>query len=264
MADLSLVLGVGHGHNELLAYLLNQSHYTFNKTPLVWELYPGPLGCFIRHEDTWNTRHDKVYEDFYNSIRSGDNWNSITTQEHIIELRRRVQEMHITQGKLAQYLNCLNFNEAIKIANSLEIRTSTAIWNLPESKHRNHYAQMEFSTGAAKSVDYSSLEYSLHEVCKWLVKKDAVQKQVEKTDANYKANINNFLDNDRDVFDSEMQKAMWSARMIENIDEKDCYSGNAFEKIQEFKQYNQPSHPLMHQINEMYWDEIVDESKQLS
>lgn len=261
MARLILVTGPGHGHNEFLSWVLNQSHYVNNDFNPTWELYPGPFGTFIRHDDSWNTFKDfPEYSWMYNTeIRNGIN--NLVQEHQIVRLRDAVMDIYAINNKISQYINCLNPKESISFARKHDITTSTAIIDLPNSKHRSHYVQMEFSIGAASTKDYGMMQFSLKEVCFWLTKKHRQQlTEIINANADYPANVNNLLSDDHDVVREEITRAMVMSGM-NPPDEATDFRDDVYKKIDYFKFINQPIHPLMKQINDMSWDDILEEAQ---
>lgn len=255
-----LVTGPGHAHNELLSWVLNQNTSVVNNFEFMWQLYPGPFGTFIRINDRWNTYKDyQWFANYYNSeLRAGTG--SQITEEQIIKLRDLVLELYAHSNHLSQYVNCLNVSESVKFASNNGIPSATAIIDLPNSKFRSHYVQMEFSIGAAESRDYSKMNFGLPEVCHWLVKKHRQQiNDILPSSADAIVNINNILSDDIDVVEYEIRKAMHETDMIMEVGT--LFREDTYENLQYFKFINQPVHALMQTINEMSWDDILEEAQ---
>jgi hypothetical protein len=261
MAHLILVIGPGHGHNELLSWTLNQSSFSANNYTLKWQLYPGEFGTFIRHDDAWNLQFDQCHRRLYKKLRNGVD--SIIEKDHIEQLQESLHNSYQSFARVSHYLNCLNIDQAVIYAKSLEVPCSIANIDLPNSKHRSHYVQMEFSLGAAQSRKYDNdLSYCIQEVCYYLVKKHAfTEKIIQENKFDYVCNINNILSDDYQEFFFEMNLAMVDSGISNDVERQE-YSSSTFENLQYFKFINQPIHPLMKQINEMSWQEIVDNAKQ--
>jgi hypothetical protein len=261
MSELILTIGPGHAHNELLSWTLNQSSYSVNHYKPQWQLYPGPFGTFIRHDDGWNMVDYPKFADVYDyEIRQG-NENDHVEEHHIEKLRDEVCDIFSLMNKTSVYINCLNVIEGVNFAKECGVDTATAILDLPNSKYRSHYVQMEFSIGAASSKDYSNVQFDLPSACYWLTKKHRQQmNDILPCDASCKANINKILSDDKEEFDEEMRRIMVDSHMNRASESKE-YRSDTFKRLQYFKFINQPIHPLMKQINEMSWDDILEESQ---
>lgn len=255
MAKPILVVGPGHAHNELLTWLINSSRDGVNDYPLMWEFYPGPFGTFIRHSEDWNTyteypEYTRYYDD---ELRNGEN-DDESTREQLDSLISEIRNMYTDDKILCQYMNCLNLNEVAAWATEQHIPVACSYIDLPNSNIRSHYVQMEFSIGAAEDQDYDQMNFDLIEVCDWLYSKHRQNERLKTHTKNvHFFNINDFLD------EKTLEKSLTS--LYNTLSINNAYFNLMRMQIEQFKFINEPAHPLMQQINEMSWGEIVTIAK---
>ena len=253
MAKLVLVAGPGHAHNEFVAYLLNNNRAGKHDCPLLWEFYPGPFGTFIRHCEDWNTiaeypEYTKYYD---NELRNGAD-DSNTTRAQFDSLVEEVGKLYTDDTVICQYVNCLNADEVVSWANEVNISVVSSLIDLTVSDIRSHYVQMEFSIGAAADVDYDEIKFDIEEVCRWLYSKhyQHIALTESSTDIHF-FDINKLFDSNKSALDK------YITFVYNKLSLSPTYINMIYNNISQFKEINQPAHPLMKQINEMSWDEIV-------
>lgn len=249
MAKLLLTAGAGHGHNELVSWILNHNSTINSNFDWKWQLYPGTYGTFLRISDGWNIR--ETYPDYsdkyHQELRHGKD--SITTEDQILELKNQVSQLWDTDTNLSQYVNCMNWSDVVGYANKHDIPVVTGAANLKKSKHISDYVMMEFSEDAAADREYDDV--SLKQIAKWLFVKEDRQSALYDLNYDYITDINKLLSDDQDEVHQEITD-LYAAVGLEPH-----WNPSLLKKIQWLKYINTPVHPLMCQLQEMTWDDIM-------
>jgi len=250
------VIGPGHGHNELVSWLLNLIvSNPHGSTPQLYELYPGEFGCFIRHNDDWNIMLDQNYTDVYNKLRNGTD--SIMTRTQFDILCSEAKKFTISKH-LVQYINVINVDEVVAWAIANDIPTFTAWIDLPNSTVRSHYTMMEFSSSlgkdAAEDKIYNESIYNLGEASAFLLHKDQQQ-----SDLILDSGIECLVDINK-LFALDVVEIQ---RIFNFAGEKDLSTDHLhyiIREIEYFKSINEPKHSIMCQVNSLSWKSIQDAS----
>jgi len=183
-----IVVGPGHGLNELTNRVLTTGLSMVHPDDNNWELYPGPFGLYARHGDDAIFFKNSKWIDFYNDyVRQDVNPDdSPRDNENIGKFIKMYEEDFLVNNYpehpmiLNIYINTIDIESVVKYAATLKdvICISTDI-DLTEPAMREHHLLMEYSTGAAQSVDYDK-EIDLHVMCDQLYNKQCEMQQVMK------------------------------------------------------------------------------------
>jgi hypothetical protein len=243
-----MVAGAGHGHNELVSWVLNHNSTINSNFDWAWELYPGTYGNFLRISDGWNLKEYPDYNiKYHQELRHTKD--SVTTEDQITELKNQTSYLWDDNTNLSQFVNCMNWADVAGYANKHDIPVVTGAVNLKKSKHISHYVMMEFSEEAAADRDYNDM--SLKQIAKWLFVKENRQEALYDLNYNYVTDINKILSDDQDEVYQELTNLYTAVGLSPK------WNQDLFEKLQWFKYINTPVHPLMCQIQEMTWDDIM-------
>lgn len=244
-----IVVGPGHNHNEFLSWVINRSGKADQSNKVTWELYPGPFGTFIRHDDDWNVLQYHQYRELYNKKyrNAPAEKQHRATREQLTGLLAEIEKLP-NKFVLSQYINAVNVDEVAEWCRELGVPVATAIINLPETPFRSHYAQMEFSPGAAEAKDYSEdAMFKLESVCYWLQKKHRQQEEIKQFGSVHKANVNQMLQGNMEVID-----ILYRSLNIEPTANPDVLQ----REIEYFCYINQAQHHLMRRVNRLSWEQI--------
>ena len=256
MAKLQLVIGPGHGHNELVSWLLNLIvSNPPGSMPQLYELYPGEFGCFIRHNDDWNILRDQSYTDIYNELRNGTD--SIMTRDQYDILCSAADKFAVSKH-LVQYINITNVEEVAAWASADGIPTFTAWLDLPNSIVRSHYAMMEFSSSlgknAAEDKIYDDSIYNLSEASDFLIHKNNQQDElILHSGIDCLVDINKLF-----ALDVVEINRIFARAGAANLSSD--HLNYIIKEIQYFKSINEPKHIIMRQLNSLSWEDIKDYS----
>ena len=253
MAQLAIVVGPGHGHNEFVSWLLNLILRDFEPhSPHLYELYPGEFGTFIRHDDDWNLLGDRQYKDIYNQkIRNGVGVGHAMARHQFDLLCTEVEKLTFCR-KLVQYVNVTNVEEVATWAREKEISTFTAWIDLPNTAFRSHYAMMEYSLGAAEDQDYNKSIYNLAD---WLINKNTQQEElVLNSGVDCLVDVNKILSLDI----VEIKRV---SNMLGDYELDDNELQWLLDEIKHFTFINEPKHNMMCQLNYLKWDELTSLDK---
>lgn len=245
---LHIVAGPGHTLNELTSRLIyNANHITHVE---MWELYPGPFGLYARHSDDYSFNYTMPQlMPFYNDrIRNNKREKNYRFDDADgIEFKKMLLEYN--KDSLSFYINTFALDLVQETFNDIASSFTTTILSLEKSKHRHHHLLMEYSTGAADSRDYSYIPDRV-ELCGRLVAKNSKEKEFIKTvPKEYNiVDIDEVLEGNYDVISPYIPSSREDAlRVVKKTVEKYLF-------------VNQCAHPVLQEINEMTWQEVVDES----
>jgi hypothetical protein len=236
-----VVAGPGHTLNELTSRIINR--LMFKKDIDMWQCYPGTLGLYLRHCDDYRIHRNKYLQTAYNDIREPNADSKFEKFIQVVNLANELKEFH-DRKEMSFYFNTPDIRS---IANIFKDNIKfTTILDLPNSKHRHHHLMMEYSTGAAESVDYS-LDIDFKVLCRRLVKKHKSEQSLLNESKDYKiVNVNNLFNKDFSSITDQIPENMQTMQ-IENIQEL----------MDEYMFINQCSNSMLKDINEMSWQEIV-------
>jgi len=256
MAQLSIVVGQGHGHNEFVSWLLNlivgqPLDVSFFVFPHLYELYPGEFGTFIRHDDDWNILGDEQYLNLYNDkIRNGAGVGHAMTREQFDLLCIEVEKLTFCRN-LVQYVNVTNVEEVASWAREKEIITFTAWIDLPNSAFRSHYAMMEYSLGASEDQDYTKSIYNLKHVADWLYNKNTQQEELV-----LHSGVDCLVDINK-IFSLDIIELKRVFSFLDDYELDDNELQWLINEIKYFTFINKPKHDTMQLVNVLSWDHLV-------
>jgi hypothetical protein len=237
--------GPGHTLNELINRLVTIAIQPHTR-PDRWQLYPGPLGLYARHSDDYGFGDHQELCDFYNKkLRCPGPESKYEFADSDLDWFQLMME-RAGVDQLALYFNTIS----VPLLQRLLPHTLrfTAKMDLPNSPHRHHHLMMEYSTGAADSVDYSK-PLNLELLARRLIKKDRSEKQLlEQLDGYgyHVIDINQILSGDIDPILAELP----------GVDDK--RQQKMLEEIQKYLFINQCSHPTLITLNETPWEFMQD------
>lgn len=248
MAQLIVTAGPGHGHNELLSWLLNHNGTIYSDYDYKWQLYPGEFGTYLRICDGWNIKptYPEYNRLYHERLRHGTD--SYTTSDMIDEIKKQVDNLWETNVYLSQYLNCMNLEHVIEHAHRAGLPVVTCKADIATSKHRSSFAQMEFSVHGAQTETYEN--HSLQTICRWLSVKDHRQENYHELDIDCVVSSNEMLTDDRDEFQSMLD------RISNSLNLHAGWNPQLWDKMQYIKMVNTPIHPVMQELDRMSWEEI--------
>ncbi len=236
-----IVAGPGHTLNELTSRVINR--LMFKKDLDMWQCYPGPLGLYLRHCDDYRIHRNKYLLNYYNKVRSPDSKTDFEKFKELVDLSNELLE-NSSHKTMSFYFNTPDLK---LIANAFkEHMKYTTVLDLPNSKHRHHHLLMEYSTGAAESVDYS-LDVTFKVLCKRLVKKHNSEQRLLHEMHGYKIVSAN------DLFNKDFSSITNRLNDLTPIE-------NAHELLDEYMFINQCCNDMLKDINKMSWSEIVSAS----
>lgn len=234
------VAGPGHSLNELTNRLITVS-FGIHKLAK-WQLYPGPLGLYARHCDDYGIAEFPELISLYNQkIRNVGKENNYTPDavdvKEFLSLANHLPNMSF-------YINTFNLEKVNSVFSGG--RKFTTILDLPNSTRRHHHLMMEYSTGAADSQDYS-MPPDKKILCKRLVKKNRSELEFINTiPSNFViVNANDLLSGNTSIITDTLETSF-------------VYSGPESNIITQYNYINACTNPVLQEINEMSWQEIVD------
>ena len=238
--------GPGHTLNELINRLVTLAVQPETRADQ-WQLYPGPLGLYARHSDDYGFGQHQELCDFYNAkLRCPG---ADTNYEFDIKDLEWFQLMLERSGVdvMPLYFNTISVERLQNILPHT-IRF-TAMLDLPNSPHRHHHLMMEYSTGAADSVDYSKA-LNIELLARRLLKKHRSEQQLlQQLEGHgyHIIDINQILSGDIDPILSAFSTPVDEVRQQAMLAE-----------IQKYLFVNQCSHPTLIKLNETPWHNMQD------
>ena len=238
--------GPGHTLNELINRLVTLAVQKGTRADQ-WQLYPGPLGLYARHSDDYGFDQHKELCDFYNAkLRCPGADANYELDVNDLDLFQLMLE-RAGVDVMPMYFNTISVSMLQNILPHT-IRF-TAKLDLPNSQHRHHHLMMEYSTGAADSVDYSkALDIKL--LARRLLKKHRSEQQLlQQLEGHgyHIIDINQILSGNIDSILSTFSKPVDEMRQEAMLVE-----------IQKYLFVNQCSHPTLIKLNETPWYGVQD------
>lgn len=233
--------GPGHTLNELINRLVCIYYNERDYVKPMWQLYPGPYGLYARHSDGWIfDRNDLNIESFYN--------------QHI---RYRLKEDRLEEfksltedKKFPLYFNTTDPNKILKYYPDVTFLTARIDLTQPITRH--HHLLMEFSIGAADSQDYDQL-IDKTRLIKRLIKKNSseVALMSQLNDRFSVIDINKLLNKD-------FGQLIQAISPVVDLSIGKHYVIDTWEQeIDDYNFINQCSHPVLREIADMSWNEIL-------
>ena len=225
-----LVIGPGHSLNELIARLFWISECNGTHNHPEWELYPGVFGLYARHSDDWVAISgyrslDREVLDQYNDVVR-----CATTAEPINNFNKNHFYVNVTYDVMENIYKDVN---APVFCSYLDME------NYPETRY--HFAMMEFSEGAAEHLDYSQKPTLTEVAQRCRIKHETETSFRNKIDVNW-VSVGKLLQKDY----SDLPEHM--SRYYELFDEI----------IDEYKWQNRIEYPLLRQLVDLDWKEVLD------
>ena len=248
-----IICGKGHNLNELvnrcIRLALQSSDYDLLDDSNQWNLYPGPLGLYARHNDFFGLTDDEeqtaIMYFYKNYVR-----NAMADVDHRPDgdkVKQLISQLH--PDKFYTFYINVTENHYQYIADHFpQQNIFTSKLSLQNSNQRHHHLMMEYSIGAAESRDYSEIP-TLKELCQRLLKVDYREQEVELPDNFVTIDTNLLLQNDfSELFD---KLNLEDPHIVE-------YKTNVLTKaIEQYKLYNIPTHPDLVEINRMSWQQVI-------
>jgi|TARA_R110000782_G_scaffold204641_1_gene293101 hypothetical protein len=262
-----IVVGPGHGLNELTNRLLVAADCIVNPEQNTWELYPGPFGLYARHCDDAIFQGNKDMIDFYNDHVRQDidcdgnprNNGNIGKFIRMYEKQYVMNQYPDSPKTLVIYINTIDIESIVKYVSTYTSDTTkyedlvecvcTDI-DLSEPAMREHHLLMEFSTDAAQDVDYAK-EIDLHVMCDQLFNKYCEMEEVRQ------------LCNDLSVKMVSANDLLIRGDYSKLITLADRLDPDRIKKTIDIYNFvnTKSTNPLLSQIRNMRWDDIVELGK---
>lgn len=257
-----MVVGNGHGLNELTNRLLAVGQRLLGEHTNKWELYPGPFGLYARHCDDAQLLNSQPLIDLYNDyvrqdVDLNDDPRVISNIDVFLQLyQEECRRIDDNAYFLSYYINTVDTYKILEEYSNQTQNLCSSYMNMKNPMLREHFILMEYSTGAADDVDYDN-PATLEDLCRSIYKRYVYQEEMLATYAS---------DERIAIIDLEKIFAKDFSDMDCLFDQDDDinYSGMA-SVIDNYTFTNQTSnHPLVQQVKSMTWQEVLDISGVLS
>lgn len=257
---LIITSGPGHFHNKLTSWIINHNVTCLEPSSYQYQIYSGRLGVFYRHCDQWNLHsHGKGLAKFYASYRAAKYPDYNYTKDKFQNFILGLNQLNVDTGTLSLYLNCLNPNDIFKWSKELNIKTATSNPSLEKMPYLNHYIEMEYAADAAQSINYNNVKYNLKEFSLFLKISNEKFKYYEKLsvkpDATFKIDTIARADSKSIAHIKENFQLLGLPKEFSVSDDEFLL------RLKKYFKERIPTHPLMIELNELKWEEILYLSK---
>ncbi len=238
LEQVPIVFGPGHSLNELVSKMIWSCSINTGNATNGWELYPGVFGLYTRHSDDWvasvnvHTREiDATELNYYNkTVRSS------TDPSVINDYYSYRNEVFYTNIDFETQETIIGDIQAPVVCSYLDME------NYPES--RFHFAMMEFSDGAAEMLSYDHIPSYTEVALRCRVKHEVELQYREKMPQLIWVNVGEILNKNY----TSLFPIIGNNRYKPILDAV----------VDQYNWYNRIAHPIMHQLVNADWQEIME------